>query len=193
MRARAWGPARRAAQAALVFVPLASLGALSAGCDRPSGGAAPASSASGAPVPSLLAATPPPSAPLTVDASPAVSVGSAAAAPPRVTVQNIGIHIGGGPNDPATKAPIADGVSPHLDELRGCWTKVDDPARGGDFGVDLLVPAQGGRAFVSHPRTSLHPDAFQDCVVSVFSTIEFGPPRFGKTAVSYALRFTPTP
>jgi hypothetical protein len=108
-----------------------------------------------------------------------------------VTVRNIGMHIGGGPNDPATKAPIAESVSPHFDELRACWQNVDGPARGGTFGVDLLVPAAGGRAEVSHPRTALRGDAFRDCVVAVLEKIDFAKPRGGRTTVSYSLEFAP--
>lgn len=113
------------------------------------------------------------------------------AAPPSVIVRNVGMHIGGGPNDAVAKAPIADSVTPHLDELRACWSRVDDATRGGDFGVDLLIPAEGGLAAVSHPRTALHPDAFRDCVVDVFARIPFRRPRTGRTTVSYSLRFTP--
>ena len=65
------------------------------------------------------------------------------------------------------------------------------PTKGGDFGVDLLIPREGGIATVSHPRTALVPDAFRDCVVGVFSRIDFARPLTGKTTVSYSLRFTP--
>jgi hypothetical protein len=108
-----------------------------------------------------------------------------------VKVANIGIHIGGGPYDDETKAPIAKSVAPHLDELRACWAQVADPAKGGDFGVDLLVPADGGRARVSNPRTSLGPAAFRECVVHVFEQVDFQRPRRGLTTASYSVRFTP--
>jgi hypothetical protein len=101
------------------------------------------------------------------------------------------MHIGGGPNDAVTKAPIARSVSSHLGELGDCWTKVDDPARGGSFGVDLLIPAEGGRAAVSHPRTALRGDAFRDCVVGVLAAVDFERPRGGRTTVSYSLEFAP--
>jgi hypothetical protein len=116
-----------------------------------------------------------------------------ASSPPPVTVENIGMHIGGGPNDAETKAPIGGSVAPHFAELADCWSQLADPKRAGDFGVDLLIPREGGIAIVSHPRTSLAPDAFRDCVVGVFGRIEFSRPRTGKTTVSYSLRFTPTP
>lgn len=127
-----------------------------------------------------------------------VSVGepapTASAAPPglpHVKVENIGMHIGGGPNDAINKAPIADSVAPHFDEVRACWARVDDAARGGDFGVDLLIQPEGGRAKVSNPRTGIHPDAFKSCVVAVFEQIDFQKPKKGLTMVSYSLRFTP--
>jgi hypothetical protein len=110
---------------------------------------------------------------------------------PAVVVENIGMHIGGGPNDAVTKAPIGSSVAPHFEGFGACWSQVADPHRGGDFGVDLLIPAEGGRASVSHPRTRLGPDAFRDCVVHVFEGIDFAKPRGGKTTVSYSLRFEP--
>lgn len=116
--------------------------------------------------------------------SPPVSV-------PSVRVENIGIHIGGGPNDSLTKAPIASSVAPHFDELRACWASVDEPQRGTDFGVDLLIPSEGGHAKVSNPRTGPKGDAFRACVVAVFEAIEFKKPLTGRTTVSYSLRFTP--
>jgi hypothetical protein len=109
-----------------------------------------------------------------------------------VAVTNIGVHIGGGPNDSETKEPVVRSVAPHFEELRACWATVDDPRRGGDFGIDLLIPAEGGNARVSNPRTGIHPDAFRDCVVKVFEQIAFAKPRGGRTMASYSLRFAPT-
>ena len=136
-------------------------------------------------------ASPAPAVPSAPPAPADASTPETAAAPP-VKVENIGMHIGGGPNDAETKAPIGTSVSPHFGELRACWSQVSDPAKGGDFGIDLLIPAEGGLAAVSHPRTAIHPDAFRDCVVDVFSKIVFARPRTGRTTVSYSLRLTPT-
>jgi hypothetical protein len=113
--------------------------------------------------------------------------------PPAVTVENIGMHIGGGPNDAPTKTPIANSVAPYFGRFRACWSTVADPHRGGDFGVDLLIPAEGGRATVSHPRSRLGPDAFRDCVTHVFEEVEFARPRGGRTTVSFSLSFQPLP
>jgi hypothetical protein len=101
------------------------------------------------------------------------------------------MHIGGGPNDAATKAPIAKSVEPHFPEFNRCFALVDDPKHGGDFGVDLLIEADGGKAKVTAPRTRLKGAGFEDCVVNVFKSIDFQKPRFGKTVVSYSLQFAP--
>jgi hypothetical protein len=133
-----------------------------------------------------VSVSPPPS-----DAATSSSEAAVVASLPPVAVENIGMHIGGGPNDGVTKAPIASSVAPHFERFRACWSQVADPHHGGDFGVDLLIPAEGGRASVSHPRSRLGPDAFRDCVVHVFEEVDFAKPRGGRTTVSYSLRFEP--
>ena len=176
------------APSALWLAGLAGQAALSCACDHPAAEhAVPAPSASLA----TLASAPAPAPTAPDPGVPEASVATAPPPPPRVTVENIGMHIGGGPNDAVTKAPIGTSVAPHMGELRACWSQVD-PARPGDFGVDLLIPAEGGRAAVSNPRTNLGPQAFRDCVVAVFDAIDFARPRTGRTTVSYSLRFTPT-
>jgi hypothetical protein len=108
-----------------------------------------------------------------------------------VAVSNIGMHIGGGPNDDVTKEPVRRSVSPHFDEFRRCFAKVEDATKTGDFGVDLRIDRAGGKAQVSHPRTALKGHDFKDCVVHTFEGIDFLKPRGGTTTVSYSLRFTP--
>jgi hypothetical protein len=117
----------------------------------------------------------------------AASVTSASAGPVRVI--NIGMHIGGGPNDDVTKEPIHKSVAPHFEEIARCFPASAAPPV--DFGVDLTIEAKGGKARVERPRTALRDDAFVACVVGVFEGAEFLAPRFGKTVVSYSLRFVP--
>jgi hypothetical protein len=106
-------------------------------------------------------------------------------------VKNIGMHIGGGPNDAVTKEPIRASVEPHADAFKRCYGAIGDPTAKGDFGVDLRVEKDGGKAQVTHPRTAMGGEAFKACVVSVFEAIDFKKPRGGATVVSYSLRFTP--
>lgn len=100
------------------------------------------------------------------------------------------MHIGGGPNDAPTKEPIKKSVEPHFAELAACFARVEEVKKG-NFGVDLLVPKDGGRAKVSHPRTTLKGKEFERCVLDVFERIEFLKPKGGATMVSYSLQFTP--
>jgi hypothetical protein len=187
-----------AAQMALRAAIRMALAVVAGGCTATKG-AAPAQEGGAADAgPSTSAATLAPAAPSTGSSAMAsVEAGSGpgdvapGASLSFVVVENIGLHIGGGPNDPATKAPIARSVAPYFDRLRACWSVVEDPGRGGTFGLDLLVPADGGRATVSHPRTRLGPNAFRDCVTRVFEDVEFAKPLGGRTTVSYSLRFEP--
>jgi hypothetical protein len=101
------------------------------------------------------------------------------------------MHIGGGPHDDVTKDPIRRSVAPHFDEFRRCFALLEDPKKGGDFGVDLRIDKAGGAAKVSHPRSALKGKPFHECVVHVFEGIDFLKPKGGTTNVSYSLRFTP--
>jgi hypothetical protein len=114
---------------------------------------------------------------------------SRAAAPP-VKVVTIGMHVGGGPFDEATKQPMRRSVEPRFAELAQCWTHVTEPART-DVGVDLLIESAGGRARVSNPRTTMKNEAFVSCVVQFFESVDFEKPLHGRTVVSYSVRFTP--
>lgn len=111
---------------------------------------------------------------------------------PSVKITNIGMHIGGGPNDAYTKEPIAKSIEPHFDEMRRCWPRVYDTKRGGDVSTDLLIPQAGGKAQVTHMQASMKGERFDECLKQVFESIDFLPPKSpGPRKVSYALRFTP--
>lgn len=135
---------------------------------------APSTSASAAPLPTVSSAPP-------VDADPL----------PKVKVANIGMHIGGGPNDAVTKEPIRRSVEPHFDAFRRCFARVTDQEKSGDFGVDLRIQKEGGKAEATKPRTTLKGEGFTACVLGVFEGIDFLRPKGGLTVVSYSLRFTP--
>jgi hypothetical protein len=124
----------------------------------------------------------------------AVVSASASAPPvelPAVVVKNIGMHIGGGPNDDATKAPIKRSVQPHFDAFRACFAKVVDPSKGGDVSVDLRIDKAGGKAELRKFKSALEGEGFEACVREVFAAIDFEKPKTGTTVVSYSLKFTP--
>jgi biopolymer transport protein ExbD len=109
---------------------------------------------------------------------------------PEVKVESFGLHIGGGPNDDATKKPILDAISKHFDAFRACYVKVQDPAKGGTFGVDLRIGRDGGSAKVEQPRTGMKGPEFRECVLDVFKHVTFEKPPKGPTVVSYSLKFS---
>jgi pyruvate/2-oxoglutarate dehydrogenase complex dihydrolipoamide acyltransferase (E2) component len=149
------------------------------------------------PAPASASVAAAPSAAPVATAAPVASAAPSAdpvadAALPKVKVENIGMHIGGGPNDPPTKEPIRRSVAPHFDEFKRCYLKVDDQKKPGDFGVDLLIPKEGGKLKkLDRVRTTLSGEGFRDCVVQVFEGIEYLKPKGGLTKVSYSIRFTP--
>ncbi len=152
----------------------------------PVASAAPAPTAEPSAAPSVAPSSAPSSAPTT---APVASAAPETPLPP-VKVSNIGMHIGGGPNDDVTKDPIRRSVQPHFDEFRRCYPLVEEK-KTGDYGVDLRIDRAGGKAQVSHPRSVLKGKEFRECVVKVFEGIDFLKPKGGTTTVSYSLRFTP--
>ncbi|MCU0656939.1 MAG: hypothetical protein MUF64_17290 [Polyangiaceae bacterium] len=165
--------------------------------------ATPSAPASAAPRPSAPAASvvpstlpPPPPAPPASTPAPAASAAEAPTPPrveekplPRVKVANIGIHIGGGPNDNATKEPFKRSVQPHYDEMRRCWSMVE--GQKGDISVELRVEREGGKARVKPNKSTFKHREFNECVHRVFEGIDFLKPRTGTTVLNFSLRFTP--
>lgn len=145
------------------------------------------------PPPVAVSASAVPAPPPSVSAPEPAPIASASApAPvPAVEVRAIGMHIGGGPNDDANKAPLLASIAPHHAALARCWGSLAGKPRV-ELGVDAHVPGKGGRAKIDHPRSTVKDAAFVDCAVTVFTAIEFLPPKSGlDTTVSASLRFTP--
>jgi hypothetical protein len=100
------------------------------------------------------------------------------------------MHIGGGPNDDANKGPLLASIAPHHDALGRCWDALPDHPTV-EIGVDLHVPAKGGKAKVDHPRATVKDAAFVACAVAVFEQIEFSAPKSGlDTTVSTSVRIS---
>jgi hypothetical protein len=108
---------------------------------------------------------------------------------PEVTVRNVGLHIGGQANDPASKQPFQQAVAAKFEDFLACYREVVEPQKGGTFGVDLFIRREGGHPDVRQPRTGMKGEAFKDCVVKVFRSVEFERPPYGPTVISYSIRF----
>jgi hypothetical protein len=104
-------------------------------------------------------------------------------------VQSIGMHVGGGANDPASKAPFLRALEARFPAFLECFRLVPEPGSGGTFGVDLRVAAAGGPPSVEEPRTVLGGDAFRSCMLSAFESVAFEPTK-KPVVISYSVRFT---
>lgn len=107
---------------------------------------------------------------------------------PEVKIENVGLHIGGGSNDPASKEPFQRALAARFDDLRACYRLIEEP-KSGTFGVDLHIPRGGGRPRVEQPRTALRGDAFRACVIRAFEATEFEKTKL-PIVISYSVRFS---
>jgi hypothetical protein len=159
---------------------------VSCGCAR-----APDPEPAPAPVATAVATPPSASAVGSISAEPVASIAAPPPPPPAVDVRPIGMHIGGGPNDDANKAPLLASIAPHHEALGRCWAALPNKPKL-EFGVDAHVPAKGGRARIERPRSTVKDASFVACAVAVYEQIEFLPPKSGlDTTVSASVRFSP--
>ena len=183
---------------ARLLLPLVLLGC----APQPTGvePAAATSSATPASVPSApsppASVEPVPSAPSAAAPDTSAPAASASAAPPEepppnVEVKNIGMHIGGGPNDAETKSPIKRSVEPHLEALARCFAKAEAQDKGGDVSLDLKIDRAGGKAEIKKYKSGVEGQAFEACIRDVFAAVGVLKPKTGTTVVRYSLRFTP--
>lgn len=106
-----------------------------------------------------------------------------------VKVENIGLHIGGGPNDAHTKAPFIDAIAPHFGAFAQCYETAQGK-KAVTVSTDLLVSAAGGAAEVGEIRTGFKDGNFVDCVRNVFASVTFAAPKLGATRFSYSLQIS---
>ncbi|MGC4095224.1 MAG: hypothetical protein QM756_46345 [Polyangiaceae bacterium] len=109
-----------------------------------------------------------------------------------MAVKSVGMHIGGGPNDAAGKAPFEKAIEQRFPEFLRCYRLVTEPGKGGTFGVDLHIERGGGKPRVEQPRSALGTEPFRACMLSVFESVDF-PPLKKPSVVSYSLRFSVEP
>jgi hypothetical protein len=108
---------------------------------------------------------------------------------PELVVENIGLHVGGGPNDAAGKEPFLRALGAQIEAFRLCYRQVEEPDRGGTFGVDLFIDRSGGHPNVRATRTRMKGEEFLECMVRAFENATFERPPKGPTLISYSVRF----
>lgn len=120
--------------------------------------------------------------------APAAAQGESAA---QVRLKTVGLHIGGGPNDDATRDPLIALFESQFPALTRCAEQIeprlDSP---GSFGIDLYVGPSGGIAEARQVRTRLGPEGFRECVKRVLTGLDFPAPK-RPLVISYSLAFAP--
>jgi hypothetical protein len=109
---------------------------------------------------------------------------------PELRVEALGMHVGGGKNDPQEKAPFHRALEQKFPLFLDCYRLAEDVWAGGSFGIDIKIPRAGGAPSVEQPRTRIRGAGFQDCMVAAFGKVQFEKPRAGPTVISYSLLFT---
>lgn len=110
------------------------------------------------------------------------------AALPRLNYKHLGMHIGGESNSADSKTPWFKDIERYEDEILSCYRWVDEPQKGGSYGVDLYVSTQGGPPEVRGSRQKLGSESFDACMRQAFSAIDFHRPE-RPTVFSYSLFF----
>jgi hypothetical protein len=111
-----------------------------------------------------------------------------------VRLVTVGLHVGGAYRDESSRRHLVGLFEKRFDDFQRCHDLASQHAQNASFGVDLLVPTEGGKATLRQTRTRLMGEGFRGCMHRVFQTIRFGPPPTGRPEiVSYSLLFKPTP
>jgi hypothetical protein len=109
----------------------------------------------------------------------------------KINLKSIGLHVGGGPNDEATRKPLLALLELSFPDLHRCAEQLSPlPTQLSSFGIDLYVGAQGGHAEARQVRTRLGSEAFRVCVKQALTQLKFpAPPK--PRVISYSVGFSP--
>ncbi len=109
-----------------------------------------------------------------------------------LVVETVGLHVGGGARSEESRQRLVQLFERQFPAFAKCHALATERDRSALFGVDVYVPASGGRARVGEVRTTLVGEAFRDCMVRAIGAVRFPPPDQERpTAVSYSFVFKP--
>jgi len=111
---------------------------------------------------------------------------------PAVELQTVGLYLAGAANTEPTRKQLVKVFERNFGAFRRCHTDVPEHTENASFGVDLLVPKEGGKAKVRQTRTHLSGTNFRSCMERAFQSIKFEPLPSGRPEiVSYSVLFRP--
>ena len=104
----------------------------------------------------------------------------------------MGLHLAAEANREPHRRQLLKLFERNFGAFRRCHADVPEHTDNASFGVDLLIPAAGGRAKVRETRTRLPGDGFRTCMLRVFQSIRFEPPPTARPEIiSYSVVFKP--
>jgi hypothetical protein len=146
----------------------------------------------------LVTANTPAAMPAPAASSPGAAVSAARPAPaeprrPRVTLASAGLHVGGKLNQEPHRGRLVRVFEQQFAAFRRCHERAEAHEQGASFGVDLLIPKEGGRGSIRETRSRLQSKGFRSCMRGVFESIRFAPPPTERPEiVSYSVLFKPS-
>jgi hypothetical protein len=136
------------------------------------------------------APAPSPAPAATAPRAPAVSVAPPSVAP--VSLASVGLHVDGLLNREPHRSRLVRAFEREFAAFRRCHQRAERHDEGASFGVDLLIPKDGGRGKVRQTRTRLSSKAFRSCMQAAFESIRFAPPPSARPEIiSYSVLFKP--
>jgi len=138
------------------------------------------------------AAAPAVVAPRTAPAGPSRSAPASQPRKPRVTLATVGLHVGGKLNQEPHRSRLVRVFEQQFTAFRRCHDRAEQHEQGASFGVDVLIPKEGGRGKIRETRSRLENKSFRSCMQGAFESIRFAPPPTERPEiVSYSVLFKP--
>lgn len=111
---------------------------------------------------------------------------------PPVTLSTVGLHVAGPANREENRRKLVAVFERRFDAFRRCYALAHPHTDNASFGVDLLIPAKGGKPTLRQTRTRLRGGEFKACMHRVFEAISFDPPPTSRSEIiSYSVLFKP--
>jgi len=109
-----------------------------------------------------------------------------------VSLSTVGLHVAGPANREENRRKLVALFERRFDAFQRCYGLAHPHAENASFGVDLLIPAKGGKPTVRQTRTRLRGAEFKACMLRVFEALVFEPlPTSRSEIVSYSVLFKP--
>jgi hypothetical protein len=152
-------------------------------------------SVTAAPPPAAAPSVSPPRSPVVTTQPPVAVAKPVAKGPPAqpVVLSTVGLHVGGPLNDEPHRSRLVKTIEKQFAAFKRCHARATKHEQGASYGVDLLVPKEGGKPKIKEQRTRLEGKGFAACMNDAFQAIRFAPPPTKRDEiVSYSVLFKPT-